>query len=118
MVGDLQRVRENLGASQQRMMRVRGEASSEDRLIKATVGPRGQLIDLELDPRVFRNPNSKALATAIVATVRAAVDDAQRQSRAIRDELLPTDLKKLAEGRRAEPDLLAVQDADLEDDDA
>jgi DNA-binding protein YbaB len=118
MVDDLHRARNNLAASQQRILKIKGEASSDDRLIKAVVGPRGQLIDLEIDPRVFRNPDSKALAASILATVRAAVDDSLRQTREVRDELLPKDLRALAEGRRTGPDLLTRHDADLEDSDA
>jgi DNA-binding protein YbaB len=113
MMDDLQRARRNLGDTQRKMLQIRGEARSEDRLIRAVVGPRGQLIDLELDPRIFRNADSKALATAILATVREAVDDSLRKSRELRDELLPKDLRKLAEGgERA--NLLEVQDAELE----
>jgi DNA-binding protein YbaB len=98
MMDDLQRARRN-------------QARSEDRLIRAVVGPRGQLVDLELDPRIFRSPDSKTLAAAILATVREAVEDSQRQSRELRDEIVPKDLRKLAEGGQS--DLLAVQDADL-----
>jgi DNA-binding protein YbaB len=115
MIDDLHKARNNIAASQQKIMKIKGEAWSPDRLVKAVVGPRGQLIDLEIDPRVFRNPNSKALANTILATVRAAVDDAQRQSREVRDELIPKDLRALAEGRQGNPDLLTLHDSDLED---
>jgi len=115
MIDDLHRARNNLASSQQKILKIKGEAWSEDRLVKVVVGPRGQLIDLEIDPRVFRNPNSKALANTILATVRAAVDDAQRQSREVRDELIPKDLRALADGRQGNPDLLTLHDADLED---
>jgi len=115
MIDDLHRARNNLATSQQKILKIKGEAWSEDRLVKVVVGPRGQLIDLEIDPRVFRNPNSKALANTILATVRAAVDDAQRQSREVRDELIPKDLRALADGRQGNPDLLTLHDADLED---
>jgi DNA-binding protein YbaB len=115
MIDDLQRARSNLAASQQRLLKIKGEAWSDDRMIKAVVGPRGQLIDLEIDPRVFRNPNSKALAASIMATVRMAIDDAQRQSRELRDELIPKDLRGLTDGGRGNPDLLKLHDADLEE---
>jgi DNA-binding protein YbaB len=115
MIDDLHRARNNLATSQQKILKIKGEAWSEDRLVKVVVGPRGQLIDLEIDPRVFRNPNSKALANTILATVRAAVDDAQRQSREVRDDLIPKDLRALADGRPGNPDLLTLHDADLED---
>ena len=95
MVGDLKRSLENVGDAQKKLMRVTGTAWSEDRLVKAVVGPRGQLIELELDPRIYRKPNSKALSASILATVRAAIEDVQRQSKEIMDELMPSDLRRL-----------------------
>jgi len=65
--------------------------SGDDRLIKAVVGPRGQLLDLEIDPRIYRTPNSKALAASIIATVRAAVENVLREGSEILDENLPKD---------------------------
>ena len=96
MVGDLKRSLENVGDAQKKLMRVTGTAWSEDRLVKAVVGPRGQLVELDLDPRIYRKPNSKALSASILATVRAAIEDVQRQSREVMDELLPSDLRGLA----------------------
>jgi DNA-binding protein YbaB len=113
MVDDLQRARQNMGEAHRKMLAVRGEARSKDRLIRVVVGPRGQLVDLELDPRVFRNPDSKALAAAIMATVHDAIEDSQRQTRDLRDELLPKDLRAVAEGASSGPDLFEVHDADL-----
>lgn len=114
MVDDLQRARENMGESQRKMMAVRGEARSKDRLVRVVVGPRGQLVDLELDPRVFRTPDSKALAAVIMNTVRDAIEDSQRQIRDIRDDLLPKDLRAVSEQLRTGPDLFTAHDADLE----
>jgi DNA-binding protein YbaB len=113
MIDDLQRARQGIPEAQRKMFAVRGEARSDDRLIRVVVGPRGQLIDLELDPRVFRNPDAKALAAQIVATSRDAVEDAQSQARALRDELLPKDLLDVAKQGQIGPDLFEVQDADL-----
>jgi DNA-binding protein YbaB len=96
MVGDLKRSLENVGDTQKKLMRVTGTAWSDDRLVKAVVGPRGQLIELELDPRIYRKPNSKALSASILATVREAIEDVQRQSKEIMDELLPSDLRAMA----------------------
>jgi DNA-binding protein YbaB len=115
MIDDLHKARNNIAESQRRILKIRGEAWSDDRMIKAVVGPRGQLVDLEIDPRVYRNPNSKALAASILATVRSAVDDALRKGREVRDELVPKDLRALTEGGRGNPDLLKLHDADLED---
>jgi DNA-binding protein YbaB len=115
MVSDLQQASTKLEESQRRIRQIKGLAQSPDRLVKATVGPRGQLVDLELDPRLFRNPNAKAVAATIMATVRAAVEDSQRQAQQVRDDLLPKDLRKLVapQGKGA-ADLMATHDADLE----
>lgn len=93
-------------------MRVTGTAWSRDRLIKAVVGPRGQLIELEIDPRIYRTPNSTALAATIVATVHAAVDDVLRQTSELLGGVLPSDAMGLADSpvmrmaRRHDADVL------------
>jgi DNA-binding protein YbaB len=119
MIGDLEKVTRNLDEGRRRIRQIQGVAWSPDRLIKAVVGPRGQLIDLEIDPRVYRNPNSKALSASILATVRSAVEDSMRQGKEVRDGMIPKDLRKLAEkGRNPDDPLddpLNVHDADLGD---
>lgn len=47
-------------------------ASSSDGLVTATVNARGALIKLELDPRIYRRPDSSELAEKIVETTAAA----------------------------------------------
>lgn len=116
MMNDLEKARSNMADAQRKMLSVRGEARSSDRLIRVVVGPRGQLVDLELDPRVFRNPDSKGLAAAILATVRDAVEDSQSKVRDLRDELIPKDLLAAAsnaEHTQAGPDLYSVHDGEL-----
>ncbi len=89
LVQDLNKTLDNVADTQRRMMAVTGTAWSDDRMVKAVVGPRGQLIDLEIDPRVYRKPNSKALAASILSTVRAAVDLAMKQTKEIVDQTMP-----------------------------
>jgi DNA-binding protein YbaB len=91
MIVDLRKSISNMGDVQRRMMRMTGVAWSDDRLVKAVVGPRGQLLELEIDPRVYRTPNSKALAASIVATVRAAVEDVLREGNEILQQSLPAE---------------------------
>ncbi|GAA2207362.1 hypothetical protein GCM10009850_028200 [Nonomuraea monospora] len=45
---------------------------SLDGLVSATVSVRGELIRLDLDPRVFRRPDARGLADTITDTVRRA----------------------------------------------
>lgn len=84
---------------QREALQVTGVAWSDDRLIKAVVGPRGHLLELEIDPRVYRTPNSKALAATILASVRAATDDAMAQTRQIIEGSVPADLRARSNSR-------------------
>jgi hypothetical protein len=93
MLGDLRKATAQLPDLQRRMLSVTGVAWSDDRMIKAVVGPRGHLLELEIDPRVLRKPNSKALSATIVQTVQWAIEDAGRQSRDLLEGSLPTDLR-------------------------
>jgi DNA-binding protein YbaB len=93
MLADVKRAWAGIDEVQQRVLAVTGVAWSDDRLIKVVVGPRGQIVELDIDPRVYRNPNSKALAASIVATARLAAEDAAKQTAALIDETLPSDLK-------------------------
>jgi DNA-binding protein YbaB len=70
--GDLRRLRDGLRTVQEWLVDVRVTAESDDGLIRVTVSGRGELLDLDLDPRIYRTPDSRALATAITATVREA----------------------------------------------
>jgi DNA-binding protein YbaB len=113
MISDVKRAWGGIDDVQKRMLNVTGTAWSADRMIKAVVGPRGQLLDLEIDPRVYRKPNSKALSADIVATVRLAVEDASRQTQAILDENLPSDLRLGQLGGMDLDRLVRSHDADV-----
>jgi DNA-binding protein YbaB len=91
VIGDLHQSLDNAVQTRQQVLEITGTAWSDDRLVKAVVGPRGQLIDLDIDPRVFRTPNSKALSASILSTVKAAVEDANRKTREIIDKAMPKD---------------------------
>jgi DNA-binding protein YbaB len=56
---------------------VRGEAESADGLVHATTNGRGELIELFLDPRIYRTADAGALAADITTTIQAAVVQAQ-----------------------------------------
>jgi DNA-binding protein YbaB len=119
MMADLQKATDGLPKLQERMLTVTGTAWSPDGMIKAVVGPRGHLLELDIDPRVLRQPNSKALSASIVQTVRAAVEDAGRQSSELLSDSLPGDLRAL--GDTTMKTFVGSHDADvrvrIEDDD-
>ncbi|WP_432835353.1 YbaB/EbfC family nucleoid-associated protein [Dactylosporangium sp. CA-092794] len=79
LLGDLDRLRGGMQTLQQQLRSITATAKSDDGFITAIVGPRGQLIRLDIDPRIYRRPDSRQLATAITATIQAAAADAMRQ---------------------------------------
>jgi DNA-binding protein YbaB len=79
LMADFERLRANAGAVRGRLLAVSGRAVSEDGLVRVVVDRRGRLQSLEIDPRVFRRPDSQRLAEVIVATVSRAVADADSQ---------------------------------------
>ncbi len=72
LLGELDRLRSGLGELQRKLREITATARSDDGYVTAVVGPRGQLIRLDIDPRIYRRPDSKQLAATITATVHEA----------------------------------------------
>jgi hypothetical protein len=83
MHAEYERMAEDVRSLRARLGEIRAEAQSDDGLITAVVGGSGQLLELRLDPRVYRAPDSAGLARAITDTIHEAVRRAQRQGEAI-----------------------------------
>jgi DNA-binding protein YbaB len=114
MMADLRKATADLPNLQRRMMAVTGTAWSPDGMIKAVVGPRGHLLELDIDPRALRQPNSKALSAAIVETVRSAVEDAGRQSAEMMEASVPADVRaRRPEGAMDLPAYVRSHDAEV-----
>lgn len=64
---------------------------SRDGLISVTVGARGDLIRLDIDPRIYRRPDSRALADAITDTIHLATAKAQDQVVELFEPLVPAE---------------------------
>lgn len=95
LLEQLQRTADRIPETQRRMMGQLGVAWSPDRMVKAVVGPRGQLVDLVIDPRVFRQPNAAALTSMILQASRDAADQVARRMDEIMQEQLPPELTEL-----------------------
>ncbi|MFB9908537.1 YbaB/EbfC family nucleoid-associated protein [Allokutzneria oryzae] len=95
MLEQLEKTTASIPQTQQRMMEITGTAWSEDRMVKVVVGPRGQLVDLEIDPRVFRRPDSAELQAKILKASGEAVRDATQQAQDIMNEQFPPELDEL-----------------------
>lgn len=83
------RLAEQMRAVREGIDDIRATAYSDDGLISAVVGGRGELRELELDPRIYREQDATALASRIVATIRDAAAEAERDAVTFAQELLP-----------------------------
>lgn len=91
MYAEYHRMAEDIADLRGRLGTIRATAESADELVHATTGGAGELIDLRLDPRIYRNADSAALARTITDTIHRAAQDAQRQGLAIAARYLPAD---------------------------
>lgn len=89
MAIDYERMTGGVMALREEIDGVRETAESDDGRIAATVDGRGKLVDLDLDPRVFRSPNAKALAKEIVETAAQATELVRHRLTEIVRDLLP-----------------------------
>jgi DNA-binding protein YbaB len=83
MHAEYERMAEDVRALRARLGEIRAETQSDDGLITAVAGGSGQLLELRLDPRVYRAPDSAALARAITDTIHQAVSRAQQEGQVI-----------------------------------
>lgn len=72
LMAQFERVRDGAGELQQKLKAVSVTVTSDDGLVKATCGPRGQVVKVEFDPRIYRRPNSKELSATVTETIRKA----------------------------------------------
>lgn len=89
--GQYQRLRSGMDDIQRRLAELRVSAESDDGLVRATVGPRGQLVDLRLDPRAYRELSPEELSRAVVATVTKAAARTAQQVEELMSAYLPAD---------------------------
>lgn len=95
MMEQLRKAADNIPKTQERMRSLTGEAWSDDGMVKAVVGPRGQLVDLEIDPRLFRQSDSGALRAQILSAASAAARDVSDKARDAMYEMMPPDIAEV-----------------------
>lgn len=78
-------LRQNLGELRRELAELAVTAKSPDGLVSATVGCQGQLVELRLDPRIYRRQDSRHLSTVITQTVQDAGAEAARRVRELSD---------------------------------
>jgi DNA-binding protein YbaB len=72
--GQYQRLRSGMDELQRKLAALQVTAESSDGQVRATVGPRGQLVKLTLDPMIYRDGDPDVLARKITETVQRATE--------------------------------------------
>ncbi|MFI9818615.1 YbaB/EbfC family nucleoid-associated protein [Saccharothrix variisporea] len=103
IISDYEQLAEDVRVVRQRLAEVRVTVESPDGMVGVTVGGAGELVDLWLDPRIYRRPDSDALARTITETVRRAVRGAQERGVAIAAAFLPADATPESADLRFDP---------------
>lgn len=100
IIAEYEQLAEDVRALRRVIDEVTETADSDDGLVSATAGGNGALVELWLDPRIYRAPDATALATTITSTIHEAVRLAEARVFAAARNLLPagatienTDLK-------------------------
>lgn len=123
MMSQVRRMATDVTSTQKKMMRITATVKSADGTVTATVGPRGHLIDLKIDPKVYRRPNSALLAQTIVQTVQEAVEQALNEGQDLMQATIPEEFQfdnfaegwGMPKGSLRKPDSVILKS--LEDDD-
>ena len=87
--GQYQLLRSGLDTLQTRLAELRVTRRSADGQVTATVGARGEVIEVELTPTVYRERDAGALGRKITETIRAAATAAADATRDLVAETVP-----------------------------
>lgn len=88
-LAEYNRLAEHVKAVRDGIDDIRSTGYSADGLVTAVVGGRGELVELELDPRIFRDRNATELAAKIVTAVHEAAEEAGREAVKFAEKLVP-----------------------------
>jgi len=104
MLADYRRSRETLASVHRDLAAVRGQASSPDGLVRATVSAQGVLTALDIAESAYDEHRPAQLAALIVAATEAAAEQAAHAAGTVLAPVLPAD---------TDPEALLAGTADL-----
>lgn len=104
LLADYRRSREQLASVHRDLAAVRGEATSKDGLVRATVSAHGVLSALNIAEAAYEEHRPAQLAALIVATAAAAAAEASKAAGTVLSPVLPAD---------TDPEALLAGTADL-----
>lgn len=83
---------DGLRAAYAELSELTGTAESRDRMVSVTVGPRGQVRDIKLDPRVYRKLSPSELSSAILEQIGAATQQVAVRTKELMSPFVPEGL--------------------------
>jgi DNA-binding protein YbaB len=86
-LADFERMSELGSAVYGGLEKVRVTTDSADGLVTVVVGGRGEVLELELDPRIYHAQDARALAAKILETIQAACEEAAHESVKVLDDV-------------------------------
>ncbi|MGI5490324.1 YbaB/EbfC family nucleoid-associated protein [Microtetraspora malaysiensis] len=81
-----------LRAAYGKLSELTGTAESPDRMVRVTVGPRGQVQDIALDPRVYRKLSPSQLSREIMEQIGAATEQVTGRTKELMAPFMPEGL--------------------------
>lgn len=91
MLEDAHKVLSNAAEMKRKLEELTVSTRSEDGFVVTTVDARGRLVQLDLDPRIYRSPNAGALSTQVIEAYQRAVDKVEQDTRTILERYLPAE---------------------------
>ncbi|MFF0307467.1 YbaB/EbfC family nucleoid-associated protein [Streptosporangium sp. NPDC004379] len=92
MAHEYNRQAERLRQAYSELAELTATARSDDQMVTVTVGPRGQIQNIELDPRVYRKLSPSELSQSIMEQIGAAVAQTAERTKELMEPFLPAGL--------------------------
>lgn len=89
LLGEYDRMRDNMTTLREQLASVRGEAKTKDSLVRVTVGSRGELRALHIDPRAYRKYSPSQLAEEILELAGNAKQEVTETLESVMAPILP-----------------------------
>lgn len=115
MLQQYRQIRDRLGDAQRQVSELTATASSEDGMVTVTVDHQGDLVELQLNPRVYRVLDYLTLSETIVETTKRAVSEVRQQAKDLMTPLLPPNTGSADPTDPAGGDLMALLPKDPTD---
>jgi DNA-binding protein YbaB len=90
LVKEVNQQAEQLKQAQEKMRDLTATAKSRDGMVTVTVGPRGDVQAIELDPRVYRKLSPSELSDSIMAQIKDATRQVSGELRELMEPFTPT----------------------------